>query len=281
MFSRLKGRLFVFISSFIYPLILLSLFLFNETQRYEKAVLMTVFSILSLMFVLLLYRRIRLIEDTSPTVLNSAAQGYVELEGKASLYDGEVVRGPHPELPPMLWFRNYAIDSWAGFILGDEKGRCTVDPRGAEIITPLYTYNHHTYNAIYPGEKIYVLGQLHTLKKQRNDFEINNLMLSKLAEWKRNHFNFLHYFDKNKDGKIDDNELETAKQAASRMVDLALEETYQNPATHVVSNPEDGRPYIISSIHPDVLVVRYKRALVFHLATWIILSIYVLAMQVS
>ncbi|GAA0419909.1 GIDE domain-containing protein [Cocleimonas flava] len=241
---------------------------------------MTAFSVMSLIFSLLLYRRIRLIEDTSQTVLNSAAQGYVELEGKASLYDGEVVRGPHPELPPMLWFRNYSIDSWAGFILGDEKGRCTVDPRGAEIITPLYTYNHHTYNAIYPGEKIYVLGQLHTLKKQRNDFEINNLMLSKLAEWKRNHFSFLEYFDKNKDSKIDDGELETAKQAASRMVDLALEETYQNPATHVVSNPEDGRPYIISSIHPDELVVRYKRALVFHLCTWVILSIYVLAMQV-
>ena len=280
MLTRLKGRLFVLISSFIYPLLLLSLFLFDGSQRYEKAVSMTAFSVLSLIFALLLYRRIRLIEDTSHTVLNSAAQGYVELEGKASLYDGEVVRGPHPELPPMLWFRNYAMDSWAGFILGDDKGRCTVDPRGAEIITPLYTYNHHTYNAIYPGEKIYVLGQLHTLKKQRNDFEINNLMLSRLAEWKRNHFNFLHYFDKNKDGKIDDSELETAKHAASRIVDLALEETYQNPATHVVSNPEDGRPYIISSIHPEELIVRYKRALVFHLCAWVILSIYVLAMQV-
>lgn len=280
MLTRLKGRLFVLISSFIYPLLLLSLFLFDGSQRYEKAVSMTAFSVLSLLFALLLYRRIRLIEDTSHTVLNSAAQGYVELEGKASLYDGEVVRGPHPELPPMLWFRNYAMASWAGFILGDDKGRCTVDPHGAEIITPLYTYNHHTYNAIYPGEKIYVLGQLHTLKKQRNDFEINNLMLSKLAEWKRNHFNFLHYFDKNKDGKIDNSELETAKHAASRMVDLALEETYQNPATHVVSNPEDGRPYIISSIHPEKLIVRYKRALVFHLCAWVILSIYVLAMQV-
>ncbi len=280
MFTRIKGQLFVFISSFLYPLLLLSLFFFNGSQRYEKAVLITVFSILSLVFALLLYRRVRLIEDTSQTILSSAAQGYVELEGKASLYDGETVRGPHPELPPMLWFRNYTIDSWAGFILGDDKGRCTVDPRGAEIITPTYTYNHHSYNAIYPGETIYVLGQLHTLKKQRNDYEINNLMLSKLAEWKRNHFNFLHYFDKNKDGKIDNSELETAKNAASRMVDLALEETYQNPATHVISNPEDGRPYIISSIHPEKLITRYKRALVLHLCAWVILSIYVLAMQV-
>ncbi|PID33732.1 MAG: hypothetical protein CR955_01055 [Thiotrichales bacterium] len=241
---------------------------------------MTILAVSSLLFSLILYRRICLIENTAKTTLHSAAQGYVGLEGKASLYEGEVVRGPHPELPPMLWVRNHIIESWAGFILSDDKGRCTIDPHNAEIITPTYHYNQHVYNAIYPNEKIYVLGQLHTLKKQRNDFEVNNLVLSKLAEWKRNHFNFLAYFDKNKDGKIDDGELVTAKHAASRMVDLALEEMYQKPATHVISNPDDGRPYLISSIHPDKLIGRYKRALVFHLGAWIILSIYVLAMQV-
>lgn len=280
MYTRIKGQLFAFISSLLYPLLFLSLFFFNGSQRYEKAVLMTAFSISSLFFAIFLYRRIRLITDTPQTILSTAAQGYVGLEGKACLYDEEVARGPHPELPTMLWFRNYTINSWAGFILSDNKGRCTVDPSGAEIITPTYNYNNHTYKAIYPNETIYVLGQLHTLKKQRNDFEINNLVLSKLSEWKQNHFNFLHYFDKNKDGKIDDNELKTAKHAASRMVDLALEETYQNPATHVVSNPDDGRPYIITSIHPEELIIRYKRALIFHLGSWVTLSIYVLAMQV-
>jgi hypothetical protein len=204
----------------------------------------------------------------------------VELEGKASLYDGEIVRGPDPEIPPMLWYRNHMFSSWAGFIVGDEKGRCTLDPRGAEVITPRYSYNHHYYNAIYPGETIYVLGQLKTLKKQRNDYERNSLISNKLVEWKRNHFSFLDYFDSNKDGKIDEGEMASAQNAATRTVDMQLEEIYQKPATHIVSRPKDGRPFIVSSIHPDELIHRYKRAIIFHLFAWITLSIFVLAMQV-
>ena len=280
-FQQIKGRLIHLSSSVFYPLILLAIFLFPDDIRLEKAVFMTVLSFISLLFAITLYRRIRLIEDTATTSLNSAAQGYMALAGKTSLYEGEIVSGPNPELPPMLWYKNHLFESWSGFILSDEKGRCTLDPNGAEVITPLYSYNDHYYNAIYPSEMIYVIGQLQTLKKHRNDFERNSLVSTKLVEWKRNKLNFLDYFDTDKDGLIDESEMRNAKDAATNFVDMALEELYQKPATHVVSKSDDGRPFIITSIHPDTLLKRYKRGVAFHAINWIVLSIFILAMQVS
>ena len=281
MLNQIKGYLIHLASSFIYPLIFLTIFLFPDGMRYEKGVFMALLSVVSLFSAITLYRRIRLIEDTATTTLNSAAQGYMALAGKASLYDGEVVRGPNPDLPPMLWYKNHLFESWSGFLVSDEKGRCTLDPKGAEVITPNYSYNHNYYKAIYPGEMIYVIGQLNTLKKHRNDYERNSLVSTKLQEWKRNKVNFLDYFDTNKDGVIDQGEMHTAKHAATNFVDMALEEVYQKPATHVVSKSDDGRPFIVTSIHPEELLKRYKRATVFHITTWIILSIYTLAMQVG
>jgi hypothetical protein len=230
---------------------------------------------------IILFRRVRLIEDTLTTGLDSAAQGYVELEGKVSLYDDEVVRGMGLDLPPMVWYRSLTSESGAGFILDDGNGRCTIDPREAEVITPRYNYNDCRYNAIYPGETIYALGQLETLKKHATEYERDGHVVSKIVEWKKHQDRFLDYFDKDKDGKIDDLEMIFAKEAVQKEVDAELEYRYQHPATHVVSSPEDGRPFILSSIHPLELIERYKRAIWVHFATWIYLSVLVLAMQVN
>ncbi len=275
--TKIKGFLIRFSSSFWY-LILFTPFLIIE-DRQAKSIYLLVLVIFSLFAAISLYRRIRLIEDTASTQLSYAAQGYAELEGIVKLYDGEVTRGPDRELPTMLWYSKHMVSSSTGFILEDEKGRCTIDPRDAEVITPRYTYNSQTYDAIYPNEKIYVLGYLETLKKHRTFYEQNALVSKKVAEWKQNRFNFLDMFDRNHDGKIDDAEMDQARDTAQKHVDRHLEEIYQQPATHVVSKPGDGRPFIISSIHPDDLIKKYKRALIAHLFSWGYLSILVLAMQ--
>lgn len=275
---QLKGSVIAFASSFAYPLIFLSIFFANLSNRNEVAIYLGAFSVLSMFWLYVLYRRIRLIDDTPSTYLKSAAQGYVELEGKVTLYDGEVVRGPSEELPVMVWYRKYFFTSAAGFILDDERGRCTIDPRDAEVITPLHHYIGIFYRAIYPNETIYVLGYLQTLSKQRTELERKSLVSSKLVEWKRNQFKFIDYFDDNNDGKIDEQEMRTANQAAERKVDDDLENIYLEPATHTITAPNDGRPFILSSIHPDVLIVRYKRAMIFHFVTWFSLTVFSLLM---
>ncbi|RTZ63446.1 MAG: hypothetical protein DSZ29_06945 [Aquificaceae bacterium] len=272
MYTRIKGHLISLSSSFLYPLLIIAVFLMANDNK--KSVYIATLAILSLFLAVIFFRRYRLLSDTSPAQLKSAAQGYVELEGKTSLYDNEVARG-HLELPPSVWLRNFYRTSSAGFLLHDDEGRCTIDPRYAEVIAPLKSYNMHYYWAIFPGETIYVLGNLETLKQHRTEFERNNLISHKLAELKRNQFRFLDYFDKNNNGKIDPDEFQTARASAERMVDEELEMSYQEPATHIISQPEDGRPFIISSIHPDKLLKRYKIACIGHLAIWAYLSVLV------
>lgn len=281
MLVRLKGRLISFISSYFYLLVFACIYFYSGESRYDKAFVMAILSVLSLAWAITLYRRTRLIEDTLSTNLYSAAQGYAELEGKVSLYDGETTRGLHIDLPPMVWYRSNLSESGAGFILDDGYGRCTVDPHEAEVISPLYNYNNRYYHAIYPGETVYALGNLETLKKHYTEYERDGQIRSKVIEWKKNQHNFLDYFDRDKDGKIDDIEMELAKGAAERTVDSEMDQRYLQPATHVVSNPKDSRPFILSSIHPDALLRRYNRAMAVHLFAWVYLSVLVLAMQVN
>lgn len=279
---RLKGTYYRFCSSFFCVLLGIPyFFLMDPDHRYEKAVYLVVLSIICFLFAISLYKRIRLIENTAPTFLSSAAQGYTELKGKVRLYDHEVARGPHLDLPIMVWYDSGLKSSTAGFILEDQKGRCTIDPQDAEVITPRYSYNGHSYNAIYPDETIYVLGYLETLNKHRTEHEKNSLIGKKISNWKQQQFHFLELFDSNKDGKIDDSEMKQARDRASILVDEDLEEIYQAPATHVISHPTDGRPFLLSSIHPDKLLKKYKISLWIHTFIWIYLSILVLAMQVG
>jgi len=277
--TQTKSLLMRAISSLFYLVFFIVIFFLDDSTKINKATYMTVLSLMSLLWAFVLYSRIRLIEDTPHTRLNSAAQGYAVLEGKVSLYDGEVVRGPHKELPVMVWYSKYLYSSSAGFILDDGKGTCTVDPRDAEIITPRYHYGSYAYYAIYPDEKVYVIGQLETLSKQRNEHERKALVSSKIVEWKRHPIRFLDYFDKNNDGMIDDAEMAGVRNTADRLIDDSLEEIYQQPASHVVSRPSDGRPFILSSIHPDELITRYKYAMWAHFSAWIVLTIFLFAMQ--
>lgn len=274
--SQLKGRLFAFVSAWTYFVFAAVFYFSSKPLSSSRTHYMVLLSIASLIWAILLYRRIRLIEDTSDTLLNSAAQGYVEVKGKVSLYEGETIRGLGLDLPPMVWYQNVLTVSSAGFILEDDKGRCTIDPRDAEVITPLHNYGNRFYHAIYPSESIYVLGQLETLKKHKTEYERNGLVTSKVIEWKKDKSLFLDYFDTNKDGKIDAEEMAVAKDAAVREVDYDVEEDYQKPPTHVISSPEDGRPFLLSSIHPDMLVRRYTIMIAAHLFTWLYLSVLVL-----
>ena len=264
----IKSYIFSFISSFVYLFILLLLvLLINFSSTLNTIPLLNWLITLctaSFISALLLFQRFRIIEDTPLTTLNSAAQGYSELEGTATLYEGETGRSPHKDFPVMVWYRRFFYVSAQGFLLDDETGKCTIDPRDAEVITPFNFYNGLIYNAIYPNEKIYVLGQLFTLNKHRTEWEQKGLINSRLRKWKSNKFAFLDMFDRNRDGVIDHSELHNAKLSAERVISDELETKYQEPATHIISRPDDGRPFILSSIHPDNLVKRYKIAMIVH-----------------
>lgn len=98
--------------------------------------------------------RARLIADTPTAKIRSAAQGYVELEGRAKLMNGEPIHAPLSGAR-CVWY-SYKVErretdheygrrttrwrtiergvSEAIFHLEDDTGRCIVDPEGAEVI---------------------------------------------------------------------------------------------------------------------------------------------------
>ncbi|MFM8332935.1 MAG: GIDE domain-containing protein [Candidatus Methylumidiphilus sp.] len=95
--------------------------------------------------------RARLLADMPTAKLRSAAQGYVELEGRARMMPGEPVYAPLSGMP-CVWYR-YAVEQtgrnadgdegrWSAvdagvseaiFHLDDGTGVCVVDPDGAEV----------------------------------------------------------------------------------------------------------------------------------------------------
>ncbi len=89
----------------------------------------------------------RVIEDTPTSRVRSAAQGYVELMGHATVPPNSPNKGPLTS-QPCAWWR-YKIEERSGrsrswttlqsdtsdtpFLLDDGTGQCLIDPRGAEV----------------------------------------------------------------------------------------------------------------------------------------------------
>lgn len=229
-------------------------------------------ALVSLFASLILFKRLRILSDTGTTSLRTVAQGYVELIGTAMTNPGETGPGPF-YLPPTVWFCTPQQRSVDGFLVNDEFGSCTVDPQKAEIIAPLFHRQQYWYRAIHPGETVYVLGQLTTLSRHYTDSDKRQATLHLLSDWKKDHVEMLHRFDKNGDGKIDQQELLIARQAAEEVVDNNLDHEYRLTASHIVEETKDGRPFIISSIPIETLLKRYSFWMMAHLIAWPIFSL--------
>ncbi len=98
-------------------------------------------------------KRARIIEDTPTSLIRSAAQGYVELQGRARLMEGEPIIAPLTGTI-CAWYlyrieerrrsgsgrnshtRWVSIDKGVSdelFLIEDQTGSCIVDPEGAEV----------------------------------------------------------------------------------------------------------------------------------------------------
>lgn len=222
-------------------------------------------ALLNLYFSLGLYRRYRLIEETATSRLSSSAQGYVELEGKAWLPDGEAYRGL-AYLPVMVWLPGYIEKE--PFYLIDDFGRCLLYPQQAEIITQ--TADNHLYwlHAIYPGQTLYALGDMRTLGGENLQLCYREQVSDLLAEWKSRPADLIEHFDHNKNGKLDAEEWEQVVQSAQRLAKEDIQQKRGEPGTHVIDDSLGGRLFMITNIPPDELARRYRIAGWLHGLSW-------------
>lgn len=229
-------------------------------------------------------RRHRAIDDTPTSRVASAAQGYVELEGRAY---------PHPGAPvvsklnllPCCWYR-YEIwertqdnkwrrmdhgESTETFLLRDGSGECVVDPEDAEILTRHKRTWHegrlrYTEWTLIERDPLYALGEFVTLTAHA-ELNARADLADLLAQWKRDRPRLLARFDADGDGEISLEEWEEARRQAKAEVARQHREFRQaGNVAHVLRRPADGRLYLLTNLEPEALARRYRNWAWTHLA---------------
>ncbi len=231
-------------------------------------------------------RRYLLLQGTPLARIGSAPQGYVQIAGFAqSLDDGPLVC-PGVDMR-CVWYelvveeipaggRQYqhvqTLQSGHGFLLADATGRCLIDPDSAEIrtidtVVERKDYYRYTARLICDGDPVYAIGEFVSVREQPVDMKL--AVSQKLAEWKRDRVDLLRRFDTDRNGEIDENEWNAARQAAEREVgDETAQAQMQAPA-NVMRASSDGRPFLVATEDPCAGVARNRRWAWLHLALMI------------
>lgn len=237
------------------------------------------------------YRRYRQIHDLPTSRVASAAQGYVELFGRAEQLAGEPVLS-RLSRSPCCWY-SYEIqekgsqDKWKTvdsgrsvehFLLVDDTGQCVISPDGAEVLTrdnKSWDEGNRRYREwlLLPKNALYAIGEFSTstadaaaAREERADIG------ALLAEWKQNRQSMLiERFDLDRDGRIDMKEWELARLQAQREVRKRNAETQSRvvEGVHMLRKPRDGRLFLLANEMPDRIGARYRFWSWAHLAVFL------------
>jgi len=225
------------------------------------------------------YRRYRQIHDLPTSKVASAAQGYVELFGRAGMLAGEPVTAKLSGLP-CCWY-SYEVeekssdDKWNTvdkgasvdhFLLRDDSGECVISPEGAEVLTfDLKTWTEgsrrYTECLLLPASALYAIGEFSTttagpVSSQDERSDVSAL----LSEWKKDPRQLRERFDLDRNGTIALKEWELARLQAQREVRRRLTEMQSRPVAGVnlLVKPRDGRLFLLANEMPDKLGSRYR-----------------------
>ena len=238
------------------------------------------------------YRRYRAIVDTPRSRIASASQGYVELQGRATLF------GPSDGIgfawtPPAVWLR-YAVYRHRGgrhllvesgqsasvFVLEDDSGKALVDPEEAEVVSHRRFHEERgdfIYRGEYiaPGDTLYALGQLATEGGDHHPHDPAGDVASMLGNWKRDRPFLLARYDRDGDGEIDIEEWQEARRDAEKTVaaKLRAEGHLLNPVRHRLGASHGWRPYLLATVPEARLATRFRRWAVVHLMLFLLAGI--------
>jgi hypothetical protein len=247
---------------------------------------LSIMALISLFAWISALRRWREISGTPTSRIASAAQGHVELIGRGKAFADIPLLSPLRNLP-CLWYR-YKIErrdsdnkwhedgsgeSVDSFVLDDGSGQCVVDPCDAEIITihkDSWQKDEYRYTEwkLLNIDSIYAIGEFRTLGGSSLALDANEELKKVLAEWKQDTKSLHARFDLNKDGELDTQEWELARQAARREAESRMREAYNQTDTHYLGKPQNQRLFLISNLPPEKLSRRYA------LWTWVHLMIF-------
>lgn len=226
------------------------------------------------------YWRLLKITEAPISTIAAAAQGYVELHGIATTKNP--LKTPFHNIP-CVWYRAWVYanvedqkglpdicgnrllnyhESNQPFTLNDGTASCIINPKDAEVIhfeARTWRKNAHRYVEQYlpTNKKLYVLGELNTLKHLADSRTLNLEVRNILADWKSRPDQLRNRYDHNLDGKIDHHEWELARQDA-----IAQATANQMMASHngdfTLSKPANNQLFLISAKSPHQLRNSYQ-----------------------
>ncbi len=221
-------------------------------------------------------QRARAIAELATSRIGSAAQGYVEVMGRASVQLANLILSPVSGVQ-CIWYRYnlYSKDNAKGewrhidsgvssatFEINDGSGACTVDPDHAEVVAPetRTSYKDDTKlveEFLFGGWLIYVLGQFSTIGGASTALSLREDVSALLSEWKSNPTDLKRRFDLNGDGQIDMAEWEQARQLAHKTVAQQHHDIRSQSGIHLMRAPADGRLFLLSTLSPHKLRQRF------------------------
>lgn len=240
-------------------------------------------------------RRDRLLADTPLVRLRSAAQGYVKLAGQARpatatatlaplsgracvWWDFKVAEEQRDSRGRAEWRTVETATSVELFVLADEDASCLVGPVKAEVSPSrvdtwygstsrplggppavntalLMGRYRYTERLLDVDARVCVMGEL---RSHSETGDLAAATAAKLHDWKQDQASLLERFDADHDGQLSAAEWENARQAAAR--ECESQQLQSNIArVSIVSEPADGRPFLISPLGPERMEKREKR----------------------
>ena len=209
--------------------------------------------------------------DTPRSKIGSAAQGFVELQGKCEFYGDRVTQG-FMHGPPCVWHR-YSVGcaenetSQSGqsdlpFVIRDETGVCVVNPDGAKIISSgrrSWSHGGKYYRTHYirHGAQLYVFGEMRANGCSVTSYNERSELASVLRTWKQDQPWLLEEFDADKNGEIDPDEWDNARARAEKIARDKFEVKRVDRVENSIRKPSNGLPMLISDQHPDTLAKKF------------------------
>ena len=252
----------------------------------------------------LLLRRARQLEDTPRSLARSAAQGYVEMEGHAQPLPGPDIICPLTCQRCVWWsytvwqrLKNGDSYNWEIieqdtsddlFQLLDPSGAVIVDPYRAQVqpsIDRSWRGNHrrpdrvpkksvwfgwgefrYREQQIQVGDVLCASGEFRT-QAALADFNETRDVTELLRDWKKDRRALLARFDTNRNGEIEPEEWEAARQAAIAEVRGLMLKQATNPDISLLACPADGRAYLLSTLSQPQVARRLRHRSLLWLAS--------------
>jgi len=230
-------------------------------------------------------RRARAVANLATSRIGSAAQGYVEVLGRASVSPDNLIISPMSGVQ-CIWYRyrmfsrDNARKEWrqtdsgvssATFEIRDATGAARVDPDHAEVVAPEVRTSYPDTDTklveelLFGGRDLYVLGEFSTRGGAHSELSLREDVSSLLADWKADQAGLMRRFDLDGNGEIDPREWELARRLAHKTVEQHHQAILAQPGEHHLCAPRDGRLFLISALSPQKMRRRFVLWSVLHL----------------